>query len=177
VDLGIAADRRRAQKISCAGLGKEKSGATGMSGEHWHETEIRVRYKDTDRMGVVYHGNYLTFFEIGRAELMRDLGCAYSKLEADGYHLVVIEAAAKYHANVGYDSVVTVKSRIAELRGARIRFDYRVVSEEGKLLVSGHTVHACILSNQKPTRIPAGVKALIEGKVAISSTVARQRDG
>ena len=147
-----------------------------MSEEHWHDTKIRVRYKDTDRMGVVYYGNYLTFFEVGRAELMRDIGSPYSKLEADGYHLVVIEAVARYHANVGYDSLVTVKSRIAELRGARIRFDYRVVSEDGNLLVSGHTVHACVNSNQKPMRIPAGVKALIESKVDISSTSTRQRN-
>jgi len=63
-----------------------------MSENDWHETKIRVRYKDTDRMGVVYYGNYLTYFEIGRAELMRDLGFPYSAFESDGYSLVVTEA-------------------------------------------------------------------------------------
>jgi acyl-CoA thioester hydrolase len=131
----------------------------------WHETKIRVRYKDTDRMGVVYYGNYLTFFEIGRAELMRELDFPYSRLEADGYTLVVTEASAKYHANVGYDALVTVKTRIGDQRGARVRFDYEVRSEEKKLLVTGHTVHGCINSAMKPTRIPEDLRKLIEEKI------------
>ncbi len=130
----------------------------------WHETKIRVRYKDTDRMGVVYYGNYLTFFEIGRAELMRELDFPYSRLEADGYTLVVTEASAKYHANVGYDALVTVKTRIGDQRGARVRFDYEVRSEEKKLLVTGHTVHGCINSAMKPTRIPEDLRKLIQEK-------------
>ena len=141
-----------------------------MSEKHWHETKIRIRYKDTDRMGVVYYGNYLTFFEVGRAELMRAIGRPYSNLEAEGHNLVVVEAAARYHSNVGYDSVVTVKSRVAGVSGVRIRFDYTVFSEEGKLLVSGHTVHACVNSTHKLTRIPAGVKALLESNVEPSSS-------
>jgi len=130
--------------------------------EGWHETRIRVRYKDTDRLGVVYYGNYLTFFEVGRAELMRSLGMPYSKLETEGLSLVVTEAAAKYHGNVGYDALVTVKTALSEARGARVRFEYRVWSEEGNLLVTGYTVHACINSNKKPCRIPSELKALLE---------------
>jgi len=131
----------------------------------WHETAIRVRYKDTDRLGVVYYGNYLTFFEIGRAEFMRDLGFPYSKIEADGYSLVVTEAAAKYHDNVGYDAMVTVRTRVSDLRRVRIRFDYEVVSDGRHLLVSGHTVHACMDSNKKLTRIPPEVREVIEEKL------------
>jgi len=131
----------------------------------WHETTIRVRYKDTDRMGVVYYGNYLTFFEIGRAELMREFDFPYSKLEAEGYTLVVTEASVKYHANVGYDAVVTVRTRIGEQRGARVRFDYEVISEEKKLLVTGHTVHGCINSAMKPTRIPDHLRKVMEEKL------------
>ena len=134
----------------------------------WHQTDIRVRYKDTDRMGVVYYGNYLTFFEVGRAELMRELGFPYSRMETLGYSLVVIEAAAKYHGNVGYDSLVTVQTAISQLKKATIRFDYKVVSEDEKLLVSGHTLHACVLPNQKPIRIPNEIKNIIETKVLIS---------
>ena len=130
----------------------------------WHQTKIRVRYKDTDRMGVVYYGNYLTYFEVGRAELMRELGFPYSGLEAEGFSLVVTEAAAKYHANVGYDSLITVKTAIVEIKGVRIRFEYRILSEENNLLVNGHTVHACINSNQKPIRIPAKMRRIIEEK-------------
>jgi acyl-CoA thioester hydrolase len=136
-----------------------------MDGGGWHETKIRVRYKDTDRLGVVYYGNYLTFFEVGRAEFMRDLGYPYSKVEAEGFNLVVTEAAVKYHGNVGYDSLVTVKTMIAEARGARVQFDYRVFSEDEKLLVTGHTVHGCINAGKKPSRIPPGLKAILEEKM------------
>ena len=128
----------------------------------WHETNIRIRYKDTDRLGVVYYGNYFTFFEVGRAELMRSLGMPYSKLEAEGLSLVVTEAAAKYHGNVGYDSVVAVETAIAEARGARVRFEYRISSEEGSLIVTGHTVHACINAGKKPCRIPSELKVILE---------------
>ncbi|MBW2063622.1 MAG: acyl-CoA thioesterase [Deltaproteobacteria bacterium] len=136
-----------------------------MENQRWHETKIRVRYKDTDRMGVVYYGNYLTYFEVGRTEYMRQLGLPYSYLESQGYSLVVIEAAAKYHANVGYDSVVTVRTRIADVDGVRVRFEYRVLDEQGKLLVSGHTVHACINENMKPVRLPSQLKQVIQDKV------------
>jgi len=131
----------------------------------WHRTKIRVKYKDTDRMGVVYYGNYLTYFEVGRTELMRDLGFPYSELEAEGFALVVTETAIKYHANVGYDSIITVKTAITDVRKVRVRFDYEIVSEDNSLLVSGHTVHACLDSDQKPTRIPHDMKEKIEKQI------------
>lgn len=127
-----------------------------------HRTKIRVRYKDTDRMGVVYYGNYLTFFEVARAEFMRDIGFPYSYLEGQGYTLVVTEAAAKYHANVGYDAVITIKTTISELGKVRIRFDYQVLDEEDRLIVSGHTVHACVNVKLKPSRIPAYLREVIQ---------------
>lgn len=134
----------------------------------WHETIIRIRYKDTDRMGVVYYGNYLTFFEVARSKFMRDLGIPYSRLENQGYLLVVIEAAAKYHANVGYDASVIIKSAVTELRKVRLRFDYRVYDRRGRLLVSGHTVHACLDTQQKPTRIPGELTNLIRARCGSS---------
>ena len=143
----------------------------------WHEAKIRVRYKDTDRMGVVYYGNYLTFFEIGRAEMMRELGFPYSKLEAEGYTLVVTEASAKYHSNVGYDALVTVRTRIGDQRGARVRFDYQVMSEEKKLLVTGHTVHGCINSAMKPKRLPEDLKKLIQEKLRKPNVERRAESG
>ena len=113
-------------------------------------------------MGVVYYGNYLTFFEVGRAEFMRDLGLSYSDLEAKGYNLVVTEAAARYHGNVGYDALITVKTAIADLRKVRVRFEYKIVSEDDILLVSGHTAHACMNSDQKPIRIPPDLMRIME---------------
>jgi acyl-CoA thioester hydrolase len=139
-----------------------------MNDERWHETKIRVRYKDTDRMGVIYYGNYLTYFEVGRAELMRSLGYPYSRVEREGYSLVVVEASARYHSNVGYDSEVAVKTAIAEVKGASVRFEYRVFDDGSTLLVEGHTLHACLDSaSQKLTRLPAEVKrTMVEAMTA-----------
>jgi len=136
-----------------------------MTEDGWHKTNIRVRYKDTDRMGVVYYGNYLTFFEIGRAELMRDLGLPYSEMEAGGLNLVVTEASAKYHGNVGYDSLITVKTAVTDIKKVRVRFDYQIISDEGELIVSGHTVHACLNSDQIPARFPHDMKKILETKL------------
>ena len=131
----------------------------------WHTTNVRVRYKDTDRMGVVYYGNYLTYFEVGRAEYMRELGFPYSQLEAKGYSLVVTEAAAKYHANVGYDSLVKVQTAITDLRRVRVRFDYEIISEKEQRLVSGHTVHACMNSENKPVKFPSEMMKIMEARI------------
>ena len=133
-----------------------------MTNQKWHETKIRIRYKDTDRMGVVYYGNYLTFFEVARAEFMRDLGLPYSQMESEGISLAVIEAAANYHANVGYDALVTVKTMLSAPGKARIRFDYRVLDDEGKLLVNGHTIHACIGEKMRPTRLPPHLMKVVQ---------------
>lgn len=120
----------------------------------WHATQTRVRYKDTDRMGVVYYGNYLTFFEVGRAEYMRALGYSYAELEGKGSALAVIEASAKYHANVGYDELITVKTSVTDIGRVRLRFDYEIYSDDNTLLVTGFTVHACVNNEKKPSRIP-----------------------
>jgi acyl-CoA thioester hydrolase len=136
-----------------------------MTENGWHITNIRVRYKDTDRMGVVYYGNYLTYFEVGRSEYMRELGFPYSQLEGKGFTLVVTEANAKYHRNVGYDSLVTVKTAITELRRVAVRFDYEILSEENILLVTGHTTHACLDSSLKPIRMPAEMVKRMEERL------------
>ena len=138
-----------------------------MKKKAWHETKIRIRYKDTDRMGVVYYGNYLTFFEVARAEFMRDLGLPYSQMEAKGYSLAVIEAGAKYHANVGYDALVSVMTKLSAPGRVRVRFDYRVLDEDGKLLVEGHTVHACIGDQMKPMRLPPHLTEVIRENIVV----------
>lgn len=127
----------------------------------WNETRTRVRYKDTDKMGVVYYGNYFTFFEMGRSEFMRALGLPYSELEKMGYNLVVIETAAKYHSNVGYDAHIGIRTSLTEVRNVKIGFAYEIVSEEGTLLVTGSTTHGCLNSNGKPARIPQDLKDIL----------------
>ena len=125
-----------------------------VSDNQWHSTDIRIRYKDTDRMGVVYYGNYLTFFEVARAEYMRSLGFAYSELEGKGYTLAVTDASAKYHGNVGYDALITVRTRISKLTRVQVRFEYQVVDVDDRLIVSGETGHACINEKMKACRLP-----------------------
>jgi acyl-CoA thioester hydrolase len=134
-----------------------------MISDRWHSTDIRVRYKDTDRMGVVYYGNYLTYFEIGRAEYMRYLGFPYSEMEYKGYNLVVVEASAKYHSNVGYDSLLTIKTAITSLTRVKIRFNYELITQADEPVVSGHTLHACINSDKRPSRIPESMANAIKG--------------
>lgn len=138
-----------------------------MENKAWHETKIRIRYKDTDRMGVVYYGNYLTFFEVARAEFMRDLGLPYAQMEGEGISLAVIEAGAKYHANVGYDAIVSVMTKLSAPGRVRVRFDYRVLDEDGKLLVEGHTVHACIGKQMKPMRLPSHLAEVIRKNIGV----------
>lgn len=132
----------------------------------WNTEEIRIRYKDTDRMGVVYYGNYLTFFEVGRSGYMRELGYPYAQLEGAGNALAVIEAWAKYHSNAGYDALIRVKTAVTEIRGARIRFDYEIYSEDNRLLVTGYTVHACVgADNSRPKRLPEPLIGVLKDKI------------
>ena len=97
---------------------------------------------------------------------MRELGLPYSQMESEGFSLAVIEAVAKYHANVGYDAEVTVKTMLSAPGKARVRFDYRVLDEEGRLLVDGHTIHACIGEQMRPTRLPPHLMKVVQDNVS-----------
>ncbi|HEY5996689.1 MAG TPA: thioesterase family protein [Candidatus Deferrimicrobiaceae bacterium] len=104
---------------------------------------IRVIYGDTDAMGIVYYGNYLRWFEVGRAELMRRRGFAYREMNDDDAHLPVVESHAAYRSPARYDDVIDVFAEVCELRGVRLKFGYRIArASDGKTLVEGHTVHA-----------------------------------
>ena len=141
----------------------------------WNTTKVRVRYKDTDRMGVVYYGNYLTYFEVGRAEYMRALGYPYSELESNGIKLAIAETGARYHSNVGYDALLTVKAAITEIKGARLRFDYEIYSEDNGLIVTGFTVHACISPDKKPVRIPEFLIKAVEASSQEKDNINREQ--
>lgn len=132
-----------------------------MSQEKWHTMELRIIYKDTDLMGVVYYANYFTFFEKARTEYMRNLGHSYLRLEKEGLFLPVIEASAKYRGNVGYDSLIIIKTRISSISRVTARFDYQVLDDTEKIIITGHTVHAVIDANKKPSRLPEDVKKAI----------------
>ena len=128
-----------------------------------HTVTARVRYGETDQMGVVYHANYLSFFEVARTELIRLRGVAYSALEEGGLRLMVTEAAMQYHSPGRYDDVLAITTRLAESGPARVRFDYEVRREgEEEVLVTGHTVLASIGEDGRPCRLPAELREIFE---------------
>ena len=104
------------------------------------ETKIRVRYGETDKMGYVYYGNYPLYYEVGRTELMRNLGFSYNKIEEMGIILPVKTLDIKYHKAAMYDDLLTLKTTIKEISGVRITFYYEVQNEKGELLNEGTTM-------------------------------------
>lgn len=119
-------------------------------------TQVTVRYAETDMMGVVYHGNYLPWFEVGRTTLLKEIGLPYRDLEAAGYRLPVLEVTAKYFRPAVYDDVITIVTTLREKPLLRIRLDYEVRRGD-ELLATGHTVHAFIDREGKPVRPPEAV--------------------
>lgn len=118
-------------------------------------TSYRVPYADTDMMGVVYYGNYLTLFERARNELMRATGPSYAQMEADGLMLPVIEAHVDYRAPARYDDLLEVAAWLAEARGVRCKVCCAVLRGE-EVLATGWTVHACVdARTRRPARLPA----------------------
>lgn len=118
-----------------------------------HETPVRVRYGEVDRMGVVYHANYLVYFEQGRTEYLRSLGGTYRRLEDEGTLLVVVETGVKHHRPAQYDDLLTVRTRITGLRPVRVRFDYELLRDQ-TLLASGFTVLASTDVRGRLRRLP-----------------------
>jgi len=125
-----------------------------------HVATLRVIYGDTDAAGIVYYGNYLRWFEVGRAELMRRKGFSYRETMEQGVLLPVIEAGAGYHASARYDDVLRIHAELREIRGVRLTFGYLIERDDGTLLVTGHTVHAFTGRDGKPVRPPAAFRAL-----------------
>lgn len=123
---------------------------------HWSETEVRVRYADTDQMGVVYYANYLVWFEIGRTELCRQRGFNYRVMEKrDQKFLAVAGAECRYHSAARYDDLLTIRTRIDRLRKRTISFLYEIVRpEDNTLIASGRTVHVMVDGKGRPVTIP-----------------------
>jgi acyl-CoA thioester hydrolase len=129
----------------------------------WSSTTVRVRYAETDQMGVAWHGQYFAWFEVGRTDLLRERGCTYRQLEADGLRLPVIGAAAKYLRPARYDDVLEVRTRLSRLGGARVEFDYEVRRQgEEPLLATGATAHAAVDPDGRPRRLPEDLRRRLE---------------
>jgi acyl-CoA thioester hydrolase len=122
---------------------------------------VRVRYAETDKMGVVYHSNYLVWFEIGRTDWLRATGWTYRSMEEDGIRLPVIEAHCEYRQGARYDDEVDIRTRAKKLSPVRLQFDYEAVRRaDGAVLATGYTVHATIGPSARPVRMPDRVKEL-----------------
>jgi acyl-CoA thioester hydrolase len=126
------------------------------------ELEIRVRYAETDQMGVAHHTSYLVWFEAGRTEFIRDRGRSYAQIEADGWLLVVVEAHCRYLRPARYDDLLVVRTRLGEAGPATLAFDYEVARRsDGEVLARGTTVHAAVDRTGRPRRIPDEVRRLL----------------
>ena len=124
-------------------------------------SRVRVRYAETDTMGVVYYANYFVWFEVGRTDLLRDAGWSYRDMEADGYLLPVLEASCVYRQSARYDDELDVRTTGALLSPVRVKFVYDVVRPgDDLLLATGFTVHASIDRDGRPCRLPDRVRQL-----------------
>jgi acyl-CoA thioester hydrolase len=134
-----------------------------------HTVRVRVRYGETDQMGVVYHPNYLLYFETGRTELLREAGLAYSELEKSGVFLVVTEASVTYRSAARYDEELQVLTRVDHVGKATIGFSYRVLGPSGALLAEGRTVLASVDARKTPVRLPKTVAEVLADRGGPSS--------
>lgn len=132
----------------------------------WREHRLRVRYGETDKMGVVYHANYLVYMEEGRTRLMESLGCSYAELEREGWALVVRRAQLRFRSPARYDEELSVLTAVERLGGASVSFVYRVLrAADRQLLAEGSTELACVDQrgeNHRPALLPERVRALLE---------------
>jgi acyl-CoA thioester hydrolase len=121
-----------------------------------NETRIRVRYAETDQMGVVYHSNYFIWFEVGRVELLRQLGFSYKEMEAeDDCFIAVVDARCRYRAPVHYDDEVVVRTYLKHVRDKVIHFGYELLrAETSQLLAKGETTHIVANAQMKPRKLP-----------------------
>ena len=120
-----------------------------------HDTQIRVLYRDTDKMGVVYHANYIVFYEAARNEMFRAIGLPYTLLEKMNIVMPIVEVESKYKAPAYYDDLLTVRSTIKELPAARAVIEYEVFNEAGTLLNTGKTVLGYVNTERmRPCRAP-----------------------
>ena len=118
-------------------------------------TTVRIRYSETDQMGVVYHGNYAQFFEIGRTEWLRNLNTSYKHMEQNGVMLPVISLSCNFKKSAYYDDVINIKTLLKKAPTVKIEFDYEIRNENDELLCTGNTVLAFVDSTtMKPIRCP-----------------------
>lgn len=124
-------------------------------------SRVRVRYAETDQMGVAYHANYFVWFEVGRTDWLRDAGLTYRQLEADGLFLPVTEARCEFKASARYDDDLEIHTTARLVSPVRVGFDYTLLGPGGARLAVGATVHATLDRQGRPIRVPDRIKELM----------------
>jgi acyl-CoA thioester hydrolase len=146
---------------------------TNNSRDHWHicQAKIRVRYAETDQMGMVYHANHFVWFEVGRVELLRQLGFSYREMEQhDDCCITVVEARCRYKAPVRYDDEVLIRTRLKNVRESLVQFAYELVREsDGVLLAEGETTHVVTDAEMKKRTIPEKYMSVFKQAVVRTS--------
>lgn len=126
---------------------------------NFHEFNVRVRYAETDQMGVVYHGKYAEYFEMGRVEWLRNLGVSYADMEKQGVMLPVVSLTMNYKKPARYDDLLTVKTLLKKQDGVKIEFDYEIYNENKELLTTGYSMLVFVdMKTGRPTSPPEYVK-------------------
>lgn len=128
-----------------------------------HEIKTRVRYQETDQMGIVYYGNFFVYFEMGRTEYLRNLGLPYSELEKEHIYFPVTEARCRFRSPAHYDNVLTIQTWVSELKHATVEFSHKVIREDDSILIAeGISKLACLNANRKPAPMPEKVRKLLQ---------------
>jgi acyl-CoA thioester hydrolase len=128
-----------------------------------HQVQIRVRYSETDQMGVVYHGNYIPYFEIGRVEWLRNKGISYKSLEESGIALPIASMTLNYKKSAKYDDLLTVKTKFKKYSGVKIEFDCEIFNESGELLTNAYFLLVFVdIKTGKPISPPDEILAIVQ---------------
>ena len=126
-----------------------------------YTSRVRVRYAETDKMGVAYYANYFVWFEVGRCELLRSLGYAYRDLETQGLMLPVVEAGCEYRDSARYDDDLAIATTGNLLSPVRVEFRYDVSRPDGTSIATGRTVHGAVGTSGRPRRLPEDIRAAL----------------
>jgi acyl-CoA thioester hydrolase len=118
-----------------------------------HEITVRVRYAETDRMGLLHHANYFVYFEMARTEMLRAKGISYREVEDAGHFLVIVDIGCKFKKPAYYDDLLTIRARVARVTHVKIVHEYQVL-RDGLLLAEGHSTLACVDREGKPQALP-----------------------
>jgi acyl-CoA thioester hydrolase len=139
-------------------------------------TTVRVRFADTDAQGIAHNASYLVWYEVARVEYLREYAGGYQSLRDHGVEALVLESHCRYVVPAVFDDILHVHTRCVDLRGARFRYEYAIVRDDGTLMADGYTAHACVDAlTLKPTRVPdwlCDAIGLVESSSSSSSTAA-----